>query len=100
MRAVQILVEWGASFFEVALYLMLMHTVSEGKFRGKKQAVSFAFVLAVIASGIILLNMAEVSISLSTLLYAVVSYALGASILYRGRFSEYLFLQQVLLQSF
>ena len=91
MRAVQILVEWSASFIEVALYLMLMHTVSEGKFRGKKQAVSFAFVLVVIASGIILLNMAEVSISLPTLLYAVVSYALGASILYRGRFSEYLF---------
>ena len=91
MRAVQILVEGGASFIEVALYLMLMHTVSEGKFRGKKQAVSFAFVLAVIASGIVLLSMAEVSVSLPTLLYAVVSYALGASILYRGRLSEYLF---------
>lgn len=91
MRAVQILVEWGASFIEVALYLMLMHTVSEGKFRGRKQAISFAFVLAVIASGIVLLSMAEVSVSLPTLLYAVISYALGASILYRGRFSEYLF---------
>lgn len=91
MMAVQILVEWIASFMEVALYLMLMHTVSEGKFRGKKQAASFAFVLTVIASGIILLSMAEVSISLPTLLYAVVSYALGACILYRGRFSEYLF---------
>ena len=93
MRAVQILVEWIASFIEVALYLMLMHTVSEEKFQGKKQATSFAFVLAVIASGVILLNMAEISVSLSlpTWLYAVVSYALGASILYRGRFSEYLF---------
>ena len=72
MRAVQILVEWIASFMEVALYLMLMHTVSEEKFQGKKQATSFAFVLTVIASGIILLSMAEVSISLPTLLYAVV----------------------------
>lgn len=91
MRAAQILVEWIASFVEVALYLMVMRAVSEGKFQGKRQAASFAFVLVVIASGIILLNMAEISVSLPTLLYAVFSYALGASILYCGRFSEYLF---------
>lgn len=99
MRAAQIAVEWIASFMEVALYLMLMGAVSQGKSRGKswgkshgkRQTASFAFVLAVIASGIILLNMAEISVSLPTLLYAVFSYALGASILYRGRFSEYLF---------
>lgn len=103
MRAAQIAVEWIASFMEVALYLMLMGAVSQGKSRGKswgkspgtspgkRQTASFAFVLAVIASGIILLNMAEISVSLPTLLYAVFSYALGASILYRRRFSEYLF---------
>lgn len=91
MRMVQILVEWIACSVEVALYLILMQAVSEEKFRGKKQTVSFVFVLAVVSSGVVLLNMPGVSISLPTLLYAVFSYALGAAILYRGRFPEYLF---------
>lgn len=91
MRMVQILAEWIACFVEVALYLILMQAVSEEKFRGKKQNVSFVFVVAVISSGVVLLNMSGVSISLPTALYAVFSYALGAAILYRGRFPEYLF---------
>lgn len=91
MRMVQTLAEWIASSVEVALYLMLMQAVSQKKFRGKKQTASFASVLAVVSSGVILLNMPGISISLPTLLYAVFSYALGAAILYRGRFPEYLF---------
>jgi len=91
MRVVQILLEWTASYVEVLLYFAFIQTVAEKYFNRKKQALFCFLVSTAIVAGVTLLNMAEISISLPTLLYAVVAYALGACILYQGRIAEFLF---------
>lgn len=91
MIAVQTIIEWLASFIETVLYFAVIHSVSENQFQKKKQTFLFLFISVAVSMGIILLNFVEISISLPTLLYATIAFALGACILYRGRFVEFLF---------
>lgn len=91
MIAVQTIVEWLASFIETVMYFVVIHSVAENHFQRKKQALIFFFISSAITTGIVLLNFVEISISLPTLLYAMIALALGACILYRGRFIEFLF---------
>lgn len=91
MIVVQTIVEWLASFAEAVMYLTVIHSVAENHFQRKKQALAFFFISAAISTGIVLLNFVEISINLPTLLYSTIAFALGACILYRGRFVEFLF---------
>lgn len=90
MTAAGICVEWIASFIEVTLCNYFMYILSEGQFTRKKQRVMFLTVTAVITTGIILLNLVELSYSMATLLYGIVVLALGGCILYKGNFVEFL----------
>ena len=91
MIALEIFWEWLASFIETMLYFFILNSIAENQFTGKKQIKYFFVVATIIAAGVVLLNIVEVTISLPTVLYAIVSIALGACILYRGKFIEFLF---------
>ena len=91
MIALQTIVEWLASFIETVMYFVAIHSVAENQFQRKKQTSFFLFISVTITTGIVLLNFVEISISLPTLLYSMLAFALGACILYRGRFVEFLF---------
>lgn len=91
MIAIQTFVEWLASFVEIVLYFLVIHSIAESQFQKKRQVTLFLAVSVAIATGILLLNFVKISISLPTLLYSTLALALGACILYRGRFVEFLF---------
>lgn len=91
MTGIQIFVEWIASLIEMVLYLKIIGTISECQFPKKKQDGYFWLLSASIAVGIVMLNLLDLSISFPTLFYGVIAFALGAQILYRGRFIELLF---------
>jgi len=91
MIAIQTCVEWLASFVEIVLYFLVIHSIAESQFQKKRQAALFLSVSVAIATGILLLNFVKISISLPTLVYSTIALALGACILYRGRFVEFLF---------
>lgn len=91
MTAVQIFWEWVATLVEVVLYFSILHTITDNRLTKKAHTYFFFAVSAAIATGGILLNLVELSVSLPTILYGVVSLALGACILYQGEFIEFLF---------
>ena len=92
MTAIGICVEWIASFIEVTLCNYFMYNLAEVQFTRKKQRGMFFAVTAVITTGIILLNLVELSYSMATLFYGIVALALGGCILYRGSFVDFLFI--------
>ena len=90
MMALQILFEWLASLVEVLLFFYVIDAISDRRFTKGKQG-RFTFIVAgFVAFGVILMNLAKLSISLPTFIYAVIVYALGAKLLFRGRFPDYL----------
>ena len=91
MTGMQVFAEWIASFTETILYLKIIRTISECQFSKKKQIRYFLMLSAFIAVGMVMLNLLNLSISFPTLLYVVIALALGAQILYRGKFLEFLF---------
>lgn len=91
MIAVQIFCEWMATLVEVVLYFFIIHTITDNRLTRKKHTYFFIAVSSAIAVGGILLNLVELSVSLPTILYGIVSLALGACILYCGKFIEFLF---------
>ena len=90
MMALEILFEWLASLAEVLLFFYVIDSISDRRFTKGKQG-RFTFIVAgFVAFGVIMMNLAELSISLPTFIYALISYALGAKLLFRGRFFDYL----------
>lgn len=88
--ALQILFEWLASLVEVLLFFYLINAISDRRFTKGKQG-RFTFIIAgFVAFGVILMNLVKLSISLPTFIYAVIAFALGAKLLFRGRFPDYL----------
>ena len=79
MMALQILFEWLASLVEVLLFFYVIDAISDRRFTKGKQG-RFTFIVAgFVAFGVILMNLAKLSISLPTFIYAVIVYALGAN---------------------
>ena len=72
MTAIGICVEWIASFIEVTLCNYFMYVMTADQHTRKKQKVLFLFVSAAITTGIILLNLVDLSFSMATLLYGIV----------------------------
>lgn len=91
MTGIHIFVEWIAAFIEIILYLSIIAAISESQFQKKKQIKYLLLLAAFIAVGVVMLNLIDLSISFPTLIYCVIVFALGAQILYRGRFIEFLF---------
>lgn len=91
MIAIEIMAEWLVSAIEVILYFLIVHTVEPEQFRGKKQNVLFFSIVVVGTTGIILLNLVDISFSLVTIVYGILAVSIGACILYKGSFLEFLF---------
>lgn len=92
MTAIGICAEWIASFIEVTLCNYFMYVMTADQHTRKKQKVLFLFVSAAITTGIILLNLVDLSFSMATLLYGIVALAIGGCILYKGNFIDFLFI--------
>lgn len=92
MTAIGICAEWIASFIEVTLCDYFMYVMTADQHTRKKQKVLFLFVSAAITTGIILLNLVDLSFSMATLLYGIVALAIGGCILYKGNFIDFLFI--------
>ncbi len=91
MTGIQIFTEWAASVIEVALYFAVIHAVRAERFQRKKQIIALSGISAIIGLGIILLNMVHLTFSLMTSVYWMLAVSIGASILYKGKFTEFLF---------
>lgn len=91
MMALQIFSEWLASFVEVLLYFYIIDSISDRRFDKKKQVRFWLIFAGVIALGIVMMNLIELSMYLPTVTYAVIVYALGARFLFLGKFPDYLF---------
>ena len=89
--ALQIFSEWLASFVEVLLYFYIIDSISYRRFDKKKQVRFWLIFAGAIALGIVMMNLIELSMNLPTVAYAVIVYALGARLLFLGKFPDYLF---------
>ena len=92
MTTIGICAEWIASFIEVTLCNYFMYVMTADQHTRKKQKVLFLFVSAAITTGIILLNLVDLSFSMATLLYGIVALAIGGCVLYKGNFIDFLFI--------
>ena len=86
MMALQIFSEWLASFVEVLLYFYIIDSISYRRFDMKKQVRFWLIFAGAIALGIVMMNLIELSMNLPTVAYAVIVYALGARLLFLGKF--------------
>ena len=73
MTILGICVEWFITFIETAMCHLFFHLFFEDRFPKKKQRILFLFIAAVTTTGVILLNLVELSFSVATVLYAVSS---------------------------
>lgn len=85
MMGVYIFAEWVFTFIEVAMYFAIVGTTMPKQFPEKKQCVLLPMIAGVVAGGVLLLNVVNFTSMLLTMLYALLVFAIGASILYRGR---------------
>ncbi|MBD5524460.1 MAG: GHKL domain-containing protein [Lachnospiraceae bacterium] len=90
MIAVQICVEWLVTFIENAFYFSIVRALAPEQFKRKKQTFLFFAVASVITTGIILLNLIDLSFSLATIIYFCLALSFGACILFRGNFVGFL----------
>ncbi|MGF0094053.1 sensor histidine kinase [Lachnospiraceae bacterium SGI.066] len=97
MIGVQIFTEWVASFIEIVLYFAIVHAVRPSHFSRKKQAAVFCIISAIIAVGILFLNMVNLTFSLMTIIYWLLAVSIGSCILYKGKFAEFLFVGVIFL---
>lgn len=90
MTVLGICAEWLITFIETAMCHLFFHLFFENRFPKKKQRILFLFIAAVTTTGVILLNLVELSFSVATVLYAVVIFALGGRVMYKGSLVDFL----------
>ncbi|HJC56606.1 MAG TPA: hypothetical protein H9700_04460 [Candidatus Eisenbergiella intestinipullorum] len=90
MTTLGICFEWLVVFIEFTLGHYFMNIFFEKQFSGKKQRVVFFVIISVTTTGIILLNLIDISFSIVTVLFAVLSIAIGSCVLYQGSFIDFL----------
>ena len=90
MTAIGICVEWFITFIEVTLCHYFMHIFFTNQFQKKKQITNYICVASVITTGVILLNLVEITFSIATVLFFVVANAVGGCMLYKGKFADFL----------
>lgn len=91
MMALQIFSEWLASFVEVFLYFYIIDSISDRRFDKRKQVRFLLIFAGFVALGTVIMNLVELSMNLPTIAYTVIAYALGARLLFQGKFPDYLF---------
>lgn len=90
MTAIGICVEWFITFIEVTLCHYFIHIFFTNQFQKKKQITNYICVASVITTGVILLNLVEITFSIATVLFFVVANAVGGCMLYKGKFVDFL----------
>ena len=90
MTVLGICAEWLITFIETAMCHLFFHLFFADRFPKKKQRILFLFIAAVTTTGVILLNLVELSFSVATVLYAVVIFALGGRVMYKGSLVDFL----------
>lgn len=90
MTVIGICVEWLISFIEVTMCHYFMRIFFVEQFPKKKQRIIYLCVAVVITTGVILLNLVNLSFSMATVLYFIVINAIAGCILYKGSFLEFL----------
>lgn len=82
--------EWIVVFIEFTLGHYFMSIFFEKQFSRKMQRIVYFAVISVTTTGVILLNLIDISFSVVTVLFAIISIAIGSCILYKGRFVDFL----------
>lgn len=91
MIVLQVFTEWTATFIEFVLYFSIIHVVAEEQFEKRKQIIYFISITSILTTGVILLNLIHLSISMATGIYGIIAFSIGASILYKGNYLSFLF---------
>ncbi len=89
MTAIGICIEWLISFIEVAMCHYFMRIFFAEQFSKKKQRIIYLCVAVVITTGVILLNLVNLSFSTATVLYFIIINAIAGCILYKGNILEF-----------
>lgn len=92
MTALYLAAEWLASFTEACLCLFLMHLFFAAQFARHKQRRLFLLLACIAASGTLLLNLAQLTFNLATMLYVVVVLLVSGLLLYKSRLADLLIL--------
>lgn len=90
MTAIGICVEWLISFIEVTMCHYFMRIFFAEQFPKKKQRIIYLCIAVVITTGVILLNLVNLSFSTATVLYFIIINVIAGCILYKGSFLEFL----------
>jgi sensor histidine kinase YesM len=91
MMIFQMVFEWLVTLIEIIMYFSIVKLMVLPRYPNKKQMILKVLIYSAIVTGVILLNMISITLSLPTLLFSIFSMACGSSILYRGRFREFVF---------
>lgn len=90
MTVIGICVEWIITFIEVAMCNYFMRIFFADQYLKKKQRMIYFIVASAITTGVILLNLVNLSFSMATTVYVVVINAIGGCVLYKGKFVDFL----------
>jgi sensor histidine kinase YesM len=90
MKVLGICVEWLITFIEIAMCHYFMRIFFTDQFQKKKQRLIYFAVVSVTATGVVLLNLVDISFSVATVLYTVIITAIGSCVLYKGHFADFL----------
>lgn len=81
--------EWLITFIEIALGYYFISIFFEKQFSQKTQRIIYFVVISVITTGVILLNLIDISFSIVTVLFAIIAIAIGSCVLYKGQFVDF-----------
>lgn len=90
MTVVGICFEWIITFIEITLGHYFMTIFFEKQFSKKTQRIVYFVVIEITTTGVILLNLIDISFSIVTVLFAIIAIAIGSCVLYKGQFVDFL----------
>ncbi len=90
MTVLGICFEWLITFIEISLGHYFMRIFFEEQFSKKTQRIVNFVVISVTTTGVILLNLIDISFSIVTVLFAIIAIAIGSCVLYKGQFVDFL----------
>lgn len=82
--------EWLITFIEITLGYYFISIFFEKQFSQKTQRIIYFVVISVTTTGVILLNLIDISFSIVTALFAIIAIAIGSCVLYKGQFVDFL----------
>lgn len=90
MTVVGVCFEWIITFIEITLGHYFMTIFFEKQFSKKTQRIVYFVVISITTTGVILLNLIDISFSIVTVLFAIIAIAIGSCVLYKGQFVDFL----------